>query len=625
MMNKEYAIINGTEVNVTTVMDKTVTYTPSEEEVEAIIDESETLLEKYFDYMHDTEGLHIMFDEDGEFWKAKGWIIKAFQNHPGYNGKYQIILKDAHISRTMDYATIDRFFDWCYDQIKKSAFHMYKGERISDEEYKLKEHELYNLIISEYDPDLAEEYCDEYENIKKFHYTTEMEFMNDTIKVISNMISGKEIFDIINSEIADCINKMSAKRNLKFRTSAGQKISKLISKVGILAGLSKVTDIQEIRFTTQDGNEVVRTKDFGWNAQFAAFADAINPKEMNATGVLSVNPIDFWTMSFGHKWASCHTIDKNNTRGTSHNYSGMYCGGTESYMLDESSMIFYTLPEDYDGDTPELEDKWKRCVFYIGEDKLIQSRVYPDGRDGGDDSIAGFVRGIVQKTISELFDVPNYWTLKRGTEACDEETISYGPHYRDYLQYGDCNVSFMKRIDGYKNHKKIRIGTPHIICPSCGTGHDESSNIFCDSCREDGAHCTCCGDYIEDDDIVWVDDDPYCSDCVIYCECCDSYEPREDAEYVRSYYGGSYVCRECLENDFTYSEYDDEYVHNDDVIETEEGNFYCPDSDGYNTCYECGELHDESEMIYDEITGQSYCRSCYDDLIEERENDGDNE
>ena len=198
-------------------------------------------------------------------------------------------------------------------------------------------------------------------------------------------------------------------------------------------------------------------------------------------------------MSFGTNWASCHTIDKNNMRGSSSSYNGCYSSGTESYMLDESSFIMYTVTPDFDENKGlENADKERRCVFFYGEDKLIQSRLYPDGRDGGDASIAGDFRSIAQKVIAECLNAPNLWMLERDTAGHYIDTVEDSTHYRDYDHYDDNTVSFLKRSenDNVKNVKMIPVGH-EPICPNCGSSHTNEKNILCNSCLGEGTCCYC--------------------------------------------------------------------------------------------------------------------------------------
>lgn len=621
MKERTYELINGNNVDVTTVMDKDIVYIPTTEECENLIAESNELLEKFFDF-DDDAGIHQMFDEDGEFWKAKGWLIQAFKKHPGYNGNLQIVLRDTEITRTINRELAYEFFSYCRNWVANHREYYWEGKPIDEttrrELYRHWDSIWLNAIPGSEKEAIAEK---NKRTLTNPVATKEAEFFFEVISIVE-MNLCHEVFDTLTDALATEISDLAAARGINFRTSAGQKVSKLISKLGKLAGITTDAQIRDVSFTDQNGVFHTRTKDFGWNYQFAKFADAINPLKVNATGILSVNPIDYWTMSFGHDWASCHTIDKNNTRHTDNNYHGMYCGGTESYMLDDSSVIFYTLPKDYDGEHPELEDKWKRCMFYLGEDKLIQSRLYPDGRDGGDQSIAGNVRNIVQRIVAEIFDVPNLWELKRGTEPCGEVSDSYGPHYRDYLHYEDCNVSVMKRIDGYRNHKKIRIGVPRIICPCCGTHHRTEDNIFCDTCAKGGyIDCEQCGCTVAREDAYEIDGDWYCPDCVTYCKQCGELILVDGSNWSDSEEG--YFCEDCTERYLIYSDYENDWILESNAVETEEGNWYLENSDGYGYCDECGEYHDNDELIYDEVTGYTYCRDCYDDIIARRESENE--
>ena len=280
-------------------------------------------------------------------------------------------------------------------------------------------------------------------------------------------------------------------------------------------------------------------------------------------------------------------------------------------MLDQSSVVFYFLPESFNGDKPEFEAKVKRCMFYLGEDKLIQSRVYPDGRDGGDASLAPDIRAIMQKLVAEMFNVPNLWKLEKGTCVCDEVTTSRGPHYRDYLTYEDCNVSFMRRIDGYINRKDFRIGS-EIICPECGEIHYEEENIYCDRCA-DGCKCTSCGDSIDPEYSYHINGEYYCDNCVSRCDECGEMFINELDE--TDTYGGTWlshyrrnVCHGCLREEYTWSDEENMYIQNDSAIVTEEGSVYLFDSDSWHVCNGCGEIHDEDNMV--EIDEEWYCEDC---------------
>lgn len=628
----EFVTINGQEVDVTTVMNKDVSYVPTDEEIEKVKAGYRKHLNEYFPGLLSKErGLDVMFNKRGDFWDNKGWIISAFKKHPNYNGNLQIVLRDTTIRRGINAEDAEKFFNFCKNNLKREKYYMdQKGNKVTEEEVRricgrLDAEEatacrLYHRWRRSNKPDLREKAVNLVERLReirteicKARWTFEQE--DDALDYLYYFVrnTGAEA-QFIDEECATRINVIF---NDERFTCKGQKTTKLIGKIAKRCGLTKVVDLQDHSFTTQTGEVVTRQKDYGWNYQFALVGDALNPMNVKATAIISVNPVDFLRMSFGHKWASCMTTDKENRRHADNNYHGMYCGGVESYMLDDSTFLVYYLPAEWNGNEPEWEDKLKRCNFHIGQDKIVQGRVYPDGRDGGDPTLSTDMRNLVQKVISDIFGEPNYWTVKKGTDACGSVVYSEGSHYRDYTCYGDCTVSYWKRIDGYQNEHRFTIGHDSV-CPECGEYHCWDENIFCEYCTDEREiyHCTHCGDRIDEDDVVWVDGEPYCSDCVSWCEDCEEYVVYDE---ITRTYNDRYVCNHCLNERYTWCDDVNEYVYDDDVIETEEGNHYHVDSyEDWGDCEECGEHHDRDSLIYDEETDAYYCQSCYEHLIESR-------
>lgn len=474
-----------------TIMKKGVEFTPDEKAVRASEDRAMELLAEY-DYNPTYRAVNRIYRENI---REKGWLYDLFRRSPFYNGNGQIVLPKQLMLRTINKADILKFFDWA------------GIEAINREEGKYRD-----LVMR-------------------------LQYIAETTKT-----------GIVDEDDEEVVKIICEDYNLKFRPAVGQKWSRVISKIAREIGFDKITNIMTVVIGGEE-----RKKDYGWNYQFALFADAINPQEVEKTFVISVNPIDFWTMSFGNSWASCHTIDKSGKRrkGNSSNYGGCYSGGTESYMLDDSSIITYYVDDDED-EPYEMRDKIKRCVFYVGEDKLIQSRVYPDGRDGGDEGLPKVMREIVQYTFSQLLDTPNLWENKKGTEECTANILSYGVHYRDYECYDDCNVSYLRRINGNLNHKRISVGA-NPICPCCGEEHESEDWITCLSCREEEI-CSRCGESIDPDYAV------YCPD------------------------NNNYYCdQDCANDDDVYYCEDDERWHTIDNCERDEGNgyYYYYTDDGY--------------------------------------------
>jgi hypothetical protein len=364
---------------------------------------------------------------------------------------------------------------------------------------------------------------------------------------------------------------------------AGQKTSRVVNKLCCYLGLDKVD---------------------GYNREFAKYADSLSPMSIKRHTVLSINPLDYLTMSFGNSWASCHTIDKRNKRNMPNDYSGCYSSGTISYMLDSSSMVLYTVDATYDGNEYWEQPKINRQMFHYGEDKLIQGRLYPQDNDGNNDVYTPY-RNIVQSIISSIFDFPNLWTLNKGTEYASKYISSRGTHYRDYQYYSGCSLS---RIKGSENENNLIVGA-RPICVHCGCTHNHEDNINC--CGK--IYCEQCGDYIDEEDAIYIDGYYYCRDCVNYCDYCEEYHLGSET-YVDGY---GYICESCLENDFIYCEECHNYVRDDYATYVEYTDRYvCDDclSRHYTQCAECEEYYPDDCM--EEYEGLQLCESCYENRTE---------
>lgn len=205
-----------------------------------------------------------------------------------------------------------------------------------------------------------------------------------------------------------------------------------------------------------------------YNKLFAQYADLVAEGKRKLKFFISVNPLDYLTMSFGNSWSSCHTIDKQNKRHMPNDYNGMYCGGTLSYMLDGSSIITYVhtgMPETFE------DGKLYRNMFHFQDNMLIQGRVYPQSNDGATDLYQTF-RQIVQDELSQMLGLEsNVWVKKKTCPT--DNTRSTGVHYRDYMYYNGCNASYPKERSACA-YNVVKIGHRRV-CPYCGEEFDDSN------------------------------------------------------------------------------------------------------------------------------------------------------
>ena len=368
---------------------------------------------------------------------------------------------------------------------------------------------------------------------------------------------------------------------------AGEKTTRVVNKICTYLGFNKHPE---------------------YNKEFAKYADSLNPLTIKRHTILSLNPLDYLTMSFGNSWASCHTIDKCNKRGMPNNYGGQYSSGTISYMLDETSMILYTTDAANEAKDYWNQPKINRQMFHWGEEKLIQGRLYPQDNDNNGEAYTPY-RNIVQQIISQIFDFPNFWTVRKGSDASSEYIISEGTNYHDYCYYDNCTLS---RIKGSENENCIIVGQLPI-CIECGSTHDCGENINC--CHSNEVICADCGCVIDIEDAELIDGNYYCCDCCHWCERCESYT-HDELTYVENY---GDVCRDCLE-DFYYCDDCGCYFTLDDVHYIENENIYVCDEcfeNNFTTCAHCGEYLRNDDIH--ELDGKDLCEDCYEQLNNKEE------
>ncbi len=475
----------------------------------------------------------------------KADLIAAFKKHPNYvKGKFMIAFDQDYV-RDIDAIAVKEFSNWL------------KFYPIRD-------------LVSDIPPEIEEQRvigCNTYLPGRLWDFLTSLSWIPD--RTISEITANN-------------INQMLP--NIHAHT--GQKTSRVINKICKYLGYDKHPD---------------------YNREFAKYADALSPMTIKRHTVLSINPLDYLTMSFGNSWASCHTIDKENKRDMPNNYSGCYSSGTISYMLDPSSMVFYTVDASASGEELWNEPKINRQMFHYGQEKLVQGRLYPQDNDGAQgDELYNSYRAIVQEIMAKILEVPNLWVVSKGISAADRFIYSYGTHYKDYKNYSNCTLS---RLKGSENEELFVVGHDPI-CIYCGTEHDCEENI----CHCDIIRCSDCGEELNEDDVIYVNGYPYCRDCVSYCECCSSYH-RETEFYIES--ENIYVCASCFDEYYDICRECGENFNREDLFYPGDGNVVCENclEEHYTYCDECGEMVNNSNI---HLHGNRWiCDDCYDKTLDD--------
>lgn len=525
-----------------------------------------------FNYTPTQYGCSVIFDTE---MRNKGTLISFLEKHPRYNGRFQIVL-DESFHRDVDRRVVIEFENYIYNFTEKA----FQFTFVQDEVVRVKSEipvkpgnwvEPMNdwvgkevVTVSGASSDCVR--CKLVEDASDWGDT--WWFQVDTLERLdgSSYITKSddeklthEKYDFVVKLIDDgqyLSPEMTEKANERFdwlRAHSGQKMSRIVKKICDHFGISK---------------------DDAWNRQYTRFADACNPLEVKTWTIISWHPVDYWAMSFGNSWTSCHSVDKTDLNGVySGSYHGCYSGGTESYMLDPSSVVVYVVDRSYEGNEFELQPKVLRQMFHIAEDgtSFVQGRLYPQDNDCGSKEKYDKMRAIMQRVISECFGTLNYWDVKKGTGACSNAIRSCGVHYRDYEYFDNCTLSTLK--EGYTG-ACITVGHDPI-CPNCGAEHCDEECVQCEDCREERPRCEECGDPVDlDGNGIHTADDRYF--CSSYCA--------ERAGYVwcSNDEGWHYD-----DNEVCYDDYLGEYVYDyyEDFVRTEDGHTYLDadnaEADGY--------------------------------------------
>lgn len=373
----------------------------------------------------------------------------------------------------------------------------------------------------------------------------------------------------------------------------GQKVSRVINKLMKILGIDKHPD---------------------YNKYYAALADACNPLTVKRTSVLSVNWLDFMTMSNGNSWSSCHGITPTAS------YDGCYKAGCMSYGNDNTSLIFYTIE---DGHTENFYavKKITRQIIFWQYPVMVQERLYPQSNDNDDgkssNSIVKQYRELVEKIFSVCAETPNLW------EKASEITIRANEDTFMYHDWEFFNNWIVKIKDTDIESHNIYVGKD-CYCLGCGNKKYENSSedsgiLYCDDCYDKKYYCDYCGEECDEDDLYYCEDtgECLCHDCCDYCDYHERYEHTYPTRYTSrdlihvDNYG--YVCCEALDSgDFFYCDHCNSWLsYSNDNSHNVDENCWCNDcTDNYAVwCNGCDQYHEDYNLITytNSRTGEVYC------------------
>ena len=431
-----------------------------------------------------------------------------FKNNPYHNGKGQLIMP-MEVERAIDSDVIYEYADY----IRQIARRYFLVEAVIDgytykDALRRKEnigrfkravdymHILDEDVIIQDRPftEWRKEYLALQRIVDKFD--DEYYYMGDESYTT---YENKRLYDkavVISHAIKSCIGKLlEDETDIKRLAEAfphsqcrnGIKITRVIQKCMKELGLYQIAMDNEMET---------------FNKRYAQWCDAVSPGKITKWSVLSINFVDFLAMSHGNSWTSCINTDKNR-HFTSGNYSdGFNSRRTLDYALDETTMVFYTVDENYEGDDWELQPKQTRQLFHFGEGKLVQARLYPQSRTSRRNIYTQY-RENVEKLIADGMGEANLWSAPiRGEIECGGSVVTTPYYYTNSGEYIDfldiaCHAGDETDFQSEVNYVVFRgstnredngipmvVGSKDAVCIICGDGMREGYHdaIACCDC-----------------------------------------------------------------------------------------------------------------------------------------------
>lgn len=403
-------------------------------DTDKLVDDIMYLLTKY-QHRNSEHGVCKMLDV---YFTNKSPLIELLKKSNHYVGDMRVVV-DLELEREIDKNEVHRFCVSFPQNVNSNVVILKiedaNGKRLVDYlttgTKSLKAKDLTNA-------DFVNNLCKNNANKDQFDNEGYLKESVEAAKKFNWAISNR--FANIYSATLSAGNCDALQNNVDYKLAPGMKTSRAFNRVCAYYGVDKLHK---------------------YNKLFAQYADLVTEGKRKLKFFISVNPLDYLTMSFGHSWSSCHTIDKLNKRNMPNNYSGQYCGGTMSYMLDGSSIITYVhtgMPETFE------DGKLYRNMFHFADNMLIQGRVYPQSNDGATDLYQTF-RQVVQSELSQMLGLESNLWVKKKTPASNN-AHSIGVHYRDYKYFNGCNASYPKEKPECSDNI-VEIGH-NRVCTYCG-------------------------------------------------------------------------------------------------------------------------------------------------------------
>lgn len=337
---------------------------------------------------------------------------------------------------------------------------------------------------------------------------------------VQNGLITQEFIETFRVELSDLEMPNAVERSLR----VGTKITRFVNKCFQNIFMNDGTMFNATTLVDDDDDDARTRKSF--DKFYAKFADYLSELKIKKITLVSLNFLDFMTMSNGNSWSSCHFINSNGIfhEDNDTTYRGEYKAGCLSYALDKPSFLLYTLPADFQGTDYYHCQKMTRMCCQYENGILITGKCYPNNSD----TLITRYRQMMQMILTEVAELPNLWTFSKKINKITAftETANNTAHYPDYeMEHQKPTISFCKGAS-VDLDATLQIGHEGY-CLNCGEilyGSDHKW-LQCDAHRSI-RRCIECNKYLKSTDTYYkIGSRYYCEEHVFYCDYHKRYEP----------------------------------------------------------------------------------------------------
>lgn len=308
----------------------------------------------------------------------------------------------------------------------------------------------------------------------------------------------------------------------------------------------------------------------------------LNQRKLSGKLVLSIHPLDYWTMSDNDSdWSSCMSWQE----------TGGFRQGTVEMMNSPYVVVAYL---EGDGDfrlnykTTWNNKRWRQ-LFIVDKSIIIGIKSYPYHNDSITQTALAWLKELAIKNMGWEY-ADSLYEL-RGRDIVNKEGTQIITTADFYTRMMYCDFSSANHPDCYvaPTAKDITINYSGVSeCVWCGNTSDvvrlsKAEALVCDEC-ENCNRCAECGKAIyEDDSYYYFNDQYYCEDCVDevanWCVLCGDYTLKENTtaikiliekqdEEIIIFDEENYICNDCI------SYFKKELANGAEVFKDDEGILY---------------------------------------------------